>query len=96
MPVKLNKHSGKESALPHAFSDQNWGSVMQKFTEWVKKWTAAQIAAIIDVAQGTLLTLTAKHDVSWAEGTAMSDAYNEICKSTYTAATWLTVDLSLL
>ncbi|KAG6377812.1 hypothetical protein JVT61DRAFT_14586 [Boletus reticuloceps] len=87
LPMKLNEHSGKESSLAFAFSDPNWGSATRKFTERVKKRTAAQISTIIEAAHNTSLSLITKRNSSCAMDTATSDAYDNICKSIYVVVT---------
>ena len=59
-PIKLNEDSGKESHFVFAFSDQNWGLSTRKLMERVKKHTAGQIVAIVEVAENTPLTLAAR------------------------------------
>ena len=46
-PLRINEHSGKESSMAFAFSEQNWGTATRKLTERVKLRTASQIAAIV-------------------------------------------------
>jgi hypothetical protein len=60
-PLKLNEHSGKESNMPFAFSEQNWGAATRQLMERVKKCTVAEITSIVNDARKTLLPVS-KHE----------------------------------
>ena len=52
-PLRLNEHSGKESSMQFAFSEQNWDAATGELMERVKKRTAAEIVSIVDDARKT-------------------------------------------
>lgn len=77
-PLRMNEHSGRESSMAFAFSEQNWGTATRRLTERIKKRTASQISAIVQDAREAPLTLGSKSDAP-TMGT-MSDQYGDICK----------------
>ncbi|KAI6142022.1 hypothetical protein BKA82DRAFT_27338 [Pisolithus tinctorius] len=54
-PVKYNMASGKDSKTACAFSDQNWGAPMRKFTGAAKRRSIAQLQAIVELALASLV-----------------------------------------
>lgn len=69
----LNEYSSRESTKP-----------MSRLAERVNRWTAAQIAAIIDEAQDVLLTLGPKH-----EACISATSTEAIDTATFTSLIWL-------
>lgn len=82
-PLKMNEHSGKESTMAFAFSEQNWGVATRKLTEQVKKRTIGQISTIIEEARQAPTNLGNKREVATfsAFSGESSNRYAEICKS---------------
>ncbi|KAN0084601.1 hypothetical protein V8E55_008105 [Tylopilus felleus] len=78
-PVKLNKHSGKESHFALVFSDQNWGKSTRLLTKRVEKHTASQVMAIVKEARRTPLTfLQCGASSSASASTIVIDPYAHI------------------
>ena len=76
----LNEHSGKESSMKFAFSEQNWGVATRELMERVKKRTAAEIVSIVDDACKTLM-LVSKREAAVTSTVTVVGQYGCICES---------------
>jgi hypothetical protein len=83
-PLKLNEHSGKESNMLFAFSEQNWGAATRQLMERVKKRTVAQITSIINDACKTLLPVS-KCKAPVSSTVTKVNQYGDICQSYHSA-----------
>ncbi|KAI6007822.1 hypothetical protein EDC04DRAFT_2907603 [Pisolithus marmoratus] len=54
-PIRFNMASGKDSKTACAFSDQNWGTPMRKFTNAAQRRSTTQLQGIVELALALLM-----------------------------------------
>ncbi|KAI6021329.1 hypothetical protein BKA83DRAFT_4126224 [Pisolithus microcarpus] len=78
-PVKFNMASGKDSKTACAFSDQNWGMPMRKFTSTAQRRSTTQLQGMIELALSSL-AVGQELDPDALSDAESDDEYALICR----------------